>query len=99
MFDELKEGYTGGATDLYIPYSDKPVYCYDVNSLYPTVMAEMDMPVGNIKFFEGDITKIEPNAFGFFECKITAPDNLHKPILQTRVKTGSGERTMAPLGT
>jgi hypothetical protein len=61
-------------------------------------MKEFDMPTGKpIKFF-GDIRKYEPDAFGFFYCKITTPDNLKHPILQTHVKINKGIRTIAPLG-
>lgn len=84
---------------MFIPYSNKPIYVYDVNSLYPYVMAMFDMPIGKIQFFEGDITKIDPDAFGFFEVIVTAPDNLETPILQTHVKTSGGTRTISPLGT
>lgn len=97
--DDIRDGFTGGSTDMFIPYSNKPIYVYDVNSLYPYVMAMFDMPIGKIQFFEGDITKIDPDAFGFFEVIVTAPDNLETPILQTHVKTSGGTRTISPLGT
>jgi hypothetical protein len=97
----IKLGYTGGATDMYIPTNLKNelVYAYDVNSLYPFVMSKGAMPVGKPKYFEGDIRKIDPEAFGFFYCKIITPKNLKHPILQTHVKTKAGIRTMAALGT
>lgn len=62
-------------------------------------MANFPMPVGNKTYFEGDIRKVNPDAFGFFYCKITTPDNLNHPILQTHVKTNNGLRTVSPLGT
>jgi hypothetical protein len=71
---------------------------YDVNSLYPYVMKEFDMPTGKPIQFYGDIRKYEPDAFGFFYCKITAPNNLKHPILQTHIKINKGIRTIAPLG-
>jgi len=80
---------------MYIPYG-KNIYAYDINSLYPTVMRINPMPIGNITYFEGDILKVEPNAFGFFEVEITAPDNLNHPIIQTKVDTGNGLRTISP---
>jgi hypothetical protein len=43
--------------------------------------------------------KVELEAFGFFYCKIKAPDNLKHPIIQTHVKTEGGIRTIAPLWT
>jgi DNA polymerase type B, organellar and viral len=97
---DIRSSYTGGAVDMYLPRLPKgeKMFCYDVNSLYPYVMKEFDMPTGKpIKFF-GDIRKYEPDAFGFFYCKITTPDNLKHPILQTHVKINKGIRTVAPLG-
>jgi hypothetical protein len=98
---DIRQGYTGGAVDMYIPRPPKgtKIFCYDVNSLYPFVMDQFDMPVGKPTQFFGDIRKTDPNAFGFFYCKIIAPDNLLHPILQTHIKTKSGIRTIAPLGT
>lgn len=72
---------------------------FDVNSLYPSQMQSKLMPVGNPTYFEGDIRSIDSNAFGFFYCKIKAPDNIQHPIIQTRVKTNNGIRTMSPIGT
>jgi hypothetical protein len=97
IFHDLKKGYTGGHTDVYKPFGTN-VFRYDVNSLYPFVMKEYPMPIGNITYFEGDILNIDSNAFGFFECEITAPDNLNRPLLQTKVETKGGDRTVAPLG-
>jgi hypothetical protein len=98
---DIRQGYTGGAVDMYIPRPPKgtKIFCYDVNSLYPFVMDQFDMPVGKPTQFYGDIRKIDPNAFGFFYCKIITPDNLKHPIIQTHIKTKSGIRTIAPLGT
>jgi len=97
----LQASYTGGSTDMFIPTNTKKelVYAYDVNSLYPFIMANFPMPIGNKTYFEGDIRKINPDAFGFFNCKITTPTNLKHPILQTHVQTKSGLRTIAALGT
>jgi len=62
-------------------------------------MANKPMPVGKPNYFEGNIRKYEPEAFGFFYCKITSPEFLNHPILQLHVKTKGGLRTMSPLGT
>ena len=97
---DIRSSYTGGAVDMYVPFNKikEKLYCYDVNALYPFVMANNPMPVGPASYFEGDIRKYNPEAFGFFYCKITAPSNLKHPILQTHVKTKGGLRTMAALG-
>jgi len=98
---DIRNGYTGGSVDMFIPFNKKGVkiYGYDVNSLYPFVMENKPYPIGRPTFFKGDITKIESNPFGFFYCKIIAPDNLLHPILQIHHKTKDGIRTISPLGT
>jgi hypothetical protein len=97
---DIRSGYTGGAVDVYIPESNpnKLMKCYDVNSLYPSVMFNKELPVANPTYFKGNILDIDPNAFGFFYCEIIAPDNIIHPILQTHVKTSCGIRTIAPIG-
>ena len=106
----IRESYTGGAVDVYIPHNritsfmEKvnaffiKLYYYDVNSLYPFVMAHFNMPIGKPKVFEGDIRNIDFNSYGFFYCKITSPENLAHPLLQRRIKTSEGIRTIAGLG-
>jgi hypothetical protein len=97
---DIRQGYTGGAVDMYIPKSKAGVKikCYDVNSLYPSQMESQLMPVGIPTLFKGNIRLIDPKAFGFFYCNIIAPDKLKHPILQTHVMTNNGIRTIAPLG-
>jgi len=113
MYEDLKKSYTGGSTDMYIP---KPlpgvnaIYCYDVNSLYPTSMKEgMMMPVISrknkfIRYFEGDINNVEFRPFGFLNCEINTTKHLKHPILQVKRKIinnkdlGGGVRTISPLG-
>ena len=98
MYYDIKKSFLGGHTDLYIPYGENLNH-YDVNSLYPSVMTKYDMPVGPIKWFEGNILEEDKNAYGFFFCKIITPKNMNRPLLMTKVKTSSGFRTIAPLGT
>jgi hypothetical protein len=99
--EDIRNGYTGGAVDMYIPNNNPGdlVYGYDVNALYPYVMMNKKMPIGAPTYFEGNIIKTDPNVLGFFYCKIIAPDNLLHPILQIHVKTNEGVRTIAPTGT
>jgi hypothetical protein len=105
----IRESYTGGAVDVYQtnnhPYGNifnlehkEKLYYYDVNSLYPSVMASMEMPIGKPIAFEGDIRSVDPDAFGFFYCNITTPEYMEHPILQRRIKTSEGTRTIAGLG-
>jgi hypothetical protein len=62
-------------------------------------MANQLMPIGKPTYFDGNVRKYDQNAFGFFYCKITSPINLNHPILQRRIKTSEGIRTIAGLGT
>jgi hypothetical protein len=98
---DIRLSYTGGAVDMYIPENpeDVKIHHYDVNYLYPFTMDNKLMPTGKPILFKGDIRVLDPNAFGFFYCKITTPNNLLHPIIQTHIKTEHGERTISPLGT
>jgi hypothetical protein len=97
----VRSGYTGGAVDMYIPEPPKgiKIKALDVNSLYPSQMQSQLMPVGMPTYFNGNILNIDENAFGFFYVKITAPDDIKHPILQTRVKVNGINKTIAPIGT
>ena len=97
----IRKSYTGGAVDVYIPNNNEneTLFDYDVNGLYSSVMKNNLMPVGKPVPFLGNIRSIDPNAFGFFYCKITSPEYLEHPILQRSIKTVNGLRTIAGLGT
>jgi hypothetical protein len=100
IFEDIRKSYTGGSTDMFIPFNEEHeiLYYYDVNSLYPYVMKEFEYPVGSPTYFKGDISKINKDAFGIFYCKVTTPEYLEHPIIQTHVKTKNGIRTISPLG-
>lgn len=56
------------------------------------------MPVGSPVYFEGDITKIKNKPYGIFFCEVESPNNLNEPIIQKRIKSFNGMKTIAPLG-
>jgi hypothetical protein len=89
-FKDIKESYTGGSTDMFIPYG-KNIFGYDINSLYPYAMKNKMMPINNMKYFEGSLLEVP---FGFLFVEVSCPDNLHIPILQIHNKN----RTVSPLG-
>lgn len=95
---DIRSGYTGGSTDMFIPKNPlgTNIHVYDVNSLYPSVMVNNLYPIGAPTYFEGNILLTDPSAFGFFYCKIVTPHDLKHPILQLHHKTKGGIRTIAP---
>ena len=111
MYNDLKNSYTGGATDMYIPENPKgtKVYANDVNSLYPTTMVDMKMPIISRKkkyvtYFEVAsqevLDKLDylKSDLGFFNTEIETTIDLEHPILQVKYDTGNGVRTISPLG-
>ena len=97
IFDFIKQSYTGGSVDVYRPLGVN-LYHYDVNSLFPFVMLNFPVPVGNPTYFEGDIKQFSHKPFGFFEVKVKAPENLNIPLLQFRLKLDNGYKTISPVG-
>jgi hypothetical protein len=124
FYNDIKQAYTGGATDMFIPtnllknnISSSSIlskvfknawkvicilYYYDVNSLYPYIMSQFELPCGKIVYFEGNIYDenliinniIPQGVLGFYYCKVIAPTNLLHPIIQLR----HNNTTLAPLG-
>ena len=92
---EIRYSYTGDPVDVYKTNNHKngnileslfiKLFYYDVNSLYPSVMANVNMPIGKSIYFEGDLLKYESFAFGFFKCEVEAPKILNHPIIKIRV--------------
>jgi len=84
----VRESYFGGHSEVYRPHMKMGGFCYDFNSLYPYIMSEFDMPIG-----EGIITTKNNNKdyvfdintfFGFAKGIITAPENIYIPLLPFR---------------
>jgi len=105
-YRDIKQSYTGGSTDMYIPYGEN-IWCYDVNSLYPTAMKQYKYPTGkfisfnntnNLKFDELE-NLLQRKLFGFLEVEVNCPDNLKHPILQIRREVKNNLRTFSPSGT
>jgi hypothetical protein len=100
LHNSLKQSYFGGITEVY-KGSGRNINSYDVNSLYPYSMKYFPMPTGSPIHFVGNIYNSvnESKPFGFFKVNITAPCNINKPFLPTRINTNNGTRTIFPVGT
>jgi hypothetical protein len=85
--NKIRQSYSGGAVDMFLskPFNNKQIYAYDINSLYPFVMKNNKFPIGSPTYFIGDILKFNPQAFGFFYCRVLVSDNINHPILQARI--------------
>ena len=92
----VRKSYQGGRTEIFsmvYNHATKPLYCYDVNSLYPTVMRDNEFP-SKPKF---STTEFLPDEMGFYHCKVFAPD-IHIPILGTKYKIDKTESFVFPIG-
>jgi hypothetical protein len=97
MFKKIKRAYYGGFVDIYRPYGNN-VKSYDVNSLYPYLMATKPMPVGE-PIHRSVGYDFPEDFFGFVNVKVTAPLHLRTPTLPHRFKGKSGQSTIYPVGT
>ena len=77
--ENLRKFYFGGRVEIFNPMhrGPSPLYSYDVNSLYPTVMKENPFPGG----FRHIAYQYEKRSLGFYEAIATTPKNLHIPVL------------------
>lgn len=74
MFNDIKQAYYGGVTEVYKPYGTNLLH-YDVNSLYPFA-ALNSMPGTNCTFIENSNGSVNlHDLFGFFYCEIKTSDN------------------------
>lgn len=93
----VRKGYFGGRTEIFKPLCDigSPLYYYDINSLYPTVMREISVPIHPMpsKTIGDPLTDC-----GFFECTVFVPPMYYPPLpVVQRVK--KQEKLIFPTGT
>lgn len=73
-----RKSYLGGRTEIFRPLCKKgPLYEYDVNSLYPSVMRDNYFPVGNGYF----TYEYDKNHLGIYRADVIAPTSAHVPCL------------------
>lgn len=93
----VRSSYFGGRTEVFRPFytGKSPIRCYDVNSLYPTIMRNNDFPTWpkrrTYRFYE--------NEMGFYDVTVTVP-KMHIPPLGTIADVGGkSEKFIFPTGT
>ncbi len=87
MYNDIRQSYFGGITEVYKPYG-KNLYYYDVNSLYP--YAALNSIPGRKCVYREDYTDKGLNLkelFGFFYCDIETSDS-YLGLLPVRHETG-----------
>lgn len=94
----VRKAYFGGRTEIFKPvfikkdYGNKNLSCYDINSLYPSVML-YDMPTNSLGFtFDYD-----PDAMGFYEAEVEVP-KMYIPPLGTVFEVNKTEKFIFPTG-
>lgn len=75
---QLRPGFYGGRTEIFKPYykGKKPLFCFDVNSLYPTAMLENEFP----NEFEHETDTFEKNKLGIYFCDVVMPPMYIPPL-------------------
>ena len=75
----FREAYAGGRTEIFRPLFEGPgkLHCYDINSLYPSVMAEHAMP-GRLLNLKKSFTE---KTTGFAHIKVEVPEGTQYPVL------------------
>ncbi|MEK5046161.1 DNA polymerase [Bacillus sp. FSL L8-0637] len=90
----VRQGYYGGRTEVFTPRITNG-YHYDVNSLYPYVMKNAEMPIGFPNILDGeeaqlsyDLWKRRKYGAGFIQAKVYVPENMYIPVLPKKDYTG-----------
>jgi len=88
----IRGSFTGGSTEMIIPYGKK-VFVYDVNSLYPSSMANNLFPIGKINTFL-NLNEVPEGNIWFAEVSVNTKTDLFIPYLQIH----HNNRTVSPNG-
>ena len=71
----VRRSYVGGRCEIFKPVLEKG-YCYDFNSLYPSVMLFEPAPAG----FYHNVQKRNKNKIGFYDADVYVPNLLIPPL-------------------
>jgi hypothetical protein len=74
----IRRAYAGGRVEIFKPLweSEKPLHCFDINSLFPACMAQEDLPG---EFLRADQT-LDLDKLGFCFCDVYVPDMYYPPL-------------------
>lgn len=93
----VRQSYFGGRTEVFKPYFDgspkKLIHCFDVNSLYPTMMLN-EFP----NTFKCMTTKYTDKGFGFWDVEVEVPE-MWIPPLGAVLDLGTSKKFVFPVGT
>lgn len=95
----VRPAYFGGRTEMFRPVFDgrkmgKKVSCFDVNSLYPTVMRKHEYA----KAFDTFTTKYHPDRLGVYDVTVEVPENMWVPPLGVKHEIRGQEKYIFPVG-
>lgn len=111
----IRKSYVGGHVEVYKPFFNssvfthrlckdqrvmgKPMFSYDVNSLYPHAMRSL-FPAGKSKFYdhEANFDLLKCEELGFIEAIISVPDDTYAPILPLKHKIENDTKLIFPKG-
>lgn len=81
----VRKGYFGGRTEVFRPHfkskKGSKISCWDINSLYPSVMRDFEYPTR----FKKWSWKYNPKEFGFWEATVFVPKDMYVPPLGTLI--------------
>jgi len=95
----VRQSYCGGRTEIIKPIfwsgrSNEILKSFDVNSLYPYVMAAFDYP----SRYKATVSQYMSNEMGFWDVEVYVPD-MYLPPLGAYIGKGSDRRFIFPVGT
>jgi hypothetical protein len=70
IYNDIRSSYYGGVTEVLIPFVSEGC-SYDVNSLYPSIMGSIEMPLGEPILKD---SKVLSEYYGFCYAKIKTND-------------------------
>lgn len=94
--DFVRQSYFGGRTEVFRPVfqsrnENDYLYCFDVNSLYPTVMQRYMYP-NLFKKWAYSRKEFDTEEFGFWEAEVDVPKEMYAPPLGTYHSFDSGSK-------